>query len=157
MTGGTGQAAGVPDARLDYNGHSARHLPPGPLQITLMNAHRVSWTYYGDQFNLYLTDRYDTNPVDEYRNICNWAQYSTSIMSSAAERKAHLADTADFCTAIANASLPAVSYVKPSGLVDGNPASLKIVPFEGFVKNIVDAAKADPKLWNNTAIFITLV
>jgi phospholipase C len=34
LTGGTGQASKVPDARIDYNGHEASQLPPGPFQIT---------------------------------------------------------------------------------------------------------------------------
>jgi phospholipase C len=34
LTGGTGQKPGVPDARINYNGHDASHLPPGPFQIT---------------------------------------------------------------------------------------------------------------------------
>ena len=54
-----------------------------------------------------------------------------------------------------NGTLPAVSYVKPSGLVDGHPASSKLNLFEGFVKKIVDAVKANPKLWAETAIFVT--
>jgi phospholipase C len=34
LTGGTGQPGGVPDARINYNGHDASHLPPGPYQLT---------------------------------------------------------------------------------------------------------------------------
>ena len=34
LTGGTGQKPGIPDARINYNGHDATHLPPGPFQIT---------------------------------------------------------------------------------------------------------------------------
>jgi phospholipase C len=34
LTGGTGQKSGVPDARINYDGHDASHLPPGPFQIT---------------------------------------------------------------------------------------------------------------------------
>ena len=52
-------------------------------------------------------------------------------------------------------TLPAVSIVKPSGLVDGHPASSKLNLFEGFSKKIVDAVKANPALWADTAIFIT--
>lgn len=52
-------------------------------------------------------------------------------------------------------ALPAVSYVKPSGLVDGHPASSKLDLFEGFTKKIVDAVKSNPDLWKDTAIFIT--
>ena len=50
----------------------------------------------------------------------------------------------------------AVSWVKPSGLVDGHPASSKLDLFEGFAKKIVDGVKSNPALWDNTVIFITL-
>ena len=132
-------------------------IPPSTLPNIgdLMNRHQVSWAYYGDQFNRYLNDKYDVSSLDEYCNICNWAQYSTSIMTNAAQRAAHLKDTTDLYTAIQNGSLPAVSYVKPSGIVDGHPASSKLILFEGFVKKIVDGVKANPQLWADTAIFVT--
>ncbi len=115
----------------------------------------ISWAYFGDQFSLYLNDKYDLNPADEYCNICNWAQYSTSIMTNPTLRTTHLQDTAALYAGIASGNLPAVSYVKPSGLVDGHPGSSKLILFEGFVKKIVDGVKANPTLWNNTAILIT--
>lgn len=76
-------------------------------------------------------------------------------MTNAAVRTTHLLDTADLYRSIANGTLPAVSYVKPSGLVDGHPASSKLILFEGFVKKIVDGVKANRKLWAETAIMIT--
>jgi phospholipase C len=115
----------------------------------------ISWAYFGDQFDRYLNDPYDLQPDDEYCNICNWAQYSTSIMTNAAVRTTHLRDTIDLYNDIQNGSLPSVSYVKPSGFVDGHPASSKMDLFEGFVKKIVDLVQANPKLWVETAIFIT--
>ena len=39
--------------------------------------------------------------------------------------------------------------------MDGHPASSKLNLFEGFTKKIVDAVQANPKLWSNTAIFVT--
>src|ERR1035438_10483977 len=42
-------------------------------------------------------------------------------------------DTADLYAGIKSGQLPAVSYVKPSGWVDGHPASSKLNLFEGFV------------------------
>ncbi|MGH6811231.1 MAG: alkaline phosphatase family protein [Methylocella sp.] len=116
---------------------------------------KISWAYFGDQFNRYLADKYETSTQDTYCNICNWAQYSTSIMTNAAVRTKHLKDTADLYASIANGTLPSVSYVKPSGFVDGHPASSKLNLFEGFVKKIVDQVKAQPKLWAKTAIMIT--
>ncbi|HYA66466.1 MAG TPA: alkaline phosphatase family protein [Burkholderiaceae bacterium] len=119
-----------------------------------LNEKGITWAYYGDQFDRYLNDPYQVSSVDQYCNICNWAQYSTSIMTSST-RSDHLKDTADLYAAITSGTLPAVSYVKPSGFVDGHPASSKLILFEGFVKKIVDMVKANPKLWAETAIFIT--
>ena len=70
-------------------------------------------------------------------------------------RTAHIKDTTDLYDDIQSGTLPAVSFVKPSGLVDGHPASSKLDLFEGFVKKIVDGVQANPKLWNDTAIFVT--
>jgi phospholipase C len=76
-------------------------------------------------------------------------------MAKAAVRTAHIQDTANLYDDIAKGNLPAVSFVKPSGLVDGHPSSSKLDLFEGFAKKIVDAVKANPDLWQDTAIFIT--
>jgi phospholipase C len=76
-------------------------------------------------------------------------------MANATIRTAHIQDTANLYTDIANNTLPAVSFVKPSGYVDGHPASSKLDLFEGFAKKIVDAVQANPAVWQDTAIFIT--
>jgi phospholipase C len=121
----------------------------------------VSWKYYGDQWNNYVPDPYQLNYgatgklTDEYCNICNPFQYDTSIMANAAIRTAHIQDTANLYADIKDGKLPAVSIVKPSGLVDGHPSSSKLDLFEGFTKKIVDEVKKNPKLWKDTAIFIT--
>ncbi|MGD0829986.1 MAG: alkaline phosphatase family protein [Terracidiphilus sp.] len=115
----------------------------------------ISFAWFGDQFNIYVNDKYDQLPQDVYCNICNFFQYSTSIMTNDAVRAAHLKDTVDLYADIAAGTLPAVSYVKPSGLVDGHPASSKLDLFEGFVKKIVDGVQANPELWKSTAIFVT--
>jgi phospholipase C len=132
-------------------------IPPSNLRTIgdLLTAHDVSWAYYGDQFDRYLKDKYEKDSDDEYCNICNWAQYSSSIMTNPQARAEHLQDTTALYAGIQSGNLPAVSYVKPSGLVDGHPASSKLVLFEGFAKKIVDLVQANPKLKGNTAIFIT--
>jgi phospholipase C len=121
----------------------------------------VSWKYYGDQWNNYVPDPYQLNYAaigkltDEYCNICNPFQYDTSIMANATVRNAHIQDTANLYADIKDGQLPAVSIVKPSGLVDGHPSSSKLDLFEGFTKKIVDEVKKNPSLWKDTAIFIT--
>jgi len=135
-------------------------IPPSSVRNIgdALNDKSISWAYYGDQWNAYLNDKYQlqfNSGQDEYCNICNWAQYSTSIMTDAAVRTAHLKDTTDLYAAISAGTLPAVSYVKPSGWSDGHPASSKLNLFEGFVEKIVESVKANNDLWAETAIFIT--
>lgn len=134
-------------------------IPPSTLPTIAdrLNEKKVSWKYYGDQWRQYLKNP-DNNYVtadNTYCNICNPFQYVSSIMTSPAQRKAHLKDTIDLYQDIQNGTLPAVSFVKPSGWLDGHPASSKLNLFEGFTKKIVDAVQANPELWASTAIFIT--
>ena len=69
-------------------------------------------------------------------------QFETSIMTNPAHVAAHIQDTTNLYTDIRKGDLPAVSWVKPSGLVDGHPASSKLDLFEGFVMKIVDMVRA---------------
>jgi phospholipase C len=113
----------------------------------------ISWKYYGDGWNAYVANPYSS--TNTYCNICNFEQYVTSIMTNASVRTAHLQDTANLYSDIQDGALPAVSFVKPSGLLDGHPASSKLDLFEGFVKKIVDMVQANSSLWKDTAIFVT--
>ncbi len=133
-------------------------IPPSPLRTIgdELIEKGISWAYYGDQWSTYLANP-DGNYVtadNTYCNICNPFQYSTSIMTSPS-RRAHNQDTTALYQAIANGTLPAVSFVKPDGWLDGHPASSKLNLFEGFVKKIVDGVKANKELWKSTAIIVT--
>jgi phospholipase C len=146
------------NAYTDLNAHNTVFtIPPSKLRNIgdELLEKNISFAYFGDQYNIYLNDKYDQLPQDVYCNICNFFQYSTSIMTNPAVRTAHLKDTIDLYAEIKAGTLPAVSYVKPSGLVDGHPASSKLDLFEGFVKKIVDEVQANPELWKTTAIFVT--
>jgi phospholipase C len=68
----------------------------------------------------------------------------------------HMRDVTDLFADLQSGNLPAVSYVKPDGTMDGHPASSKWTLFEAFAKNIVDLAQANPDLWKTTAILITV-
>jgi phospholipase C len=131
-------------------------IPPSdvPTIANQLNAHQISWAYYGAGW-----DQYVKNPNSDlgglYCNICNPFLYNTTVMTNAAQRAAHLKDVPDLAAAIADGTLPAVSIVKPDGLLDGHPASSKLDLFEAFAGNIIAEVKANPKLWNDTAILIT--
>jgi phospholipase C len=76
-------------------------------------------------------------------------------MGDPAQRAAHIKDATDFFAAIDDGSLPAVSFVKPDGLIDGHPASSKLDLFEGMVKKTMDHLQANPALFAETAFIIT--
>jgi len=117
--------------------------------------HDISWRYYGEDWNAYVADPEGYAPGNEYCNICNPFQYATSIMTNAAVRTTHLKDETDLFGDIENGWLPAFAITKPSGLLDGHPASSKLDLFEGYSKKIIDAIKAKPELFKDTAIFVT--
>jgi phospholipase C len=133
-------------------------IPPSPLRNIgdELNEKKISWAYYGDQWSAYLAnpDGNYVTPDNTYCNICDFFQYSTSIMTSASSR-ANLQDTTVLYQAIKNGTLPAISYVKPDGWLDGHPASSKLNLFEGFVRKIVDGVQANEDLWESTAIIVT--
>lgn len=158
------------DAYTDTNSSNTPFTIPGTTQHSIADvllAANVSWKGYNDQWYQYAGlngfpgDKYELNygtvgpNSDQYCNICNGFHYQKQIMTNSSLRSEHLKDVTDLYTDIANGTLPAVSFVKPSGWVDGHPASSKWNLYEGFVKKIVDAVQANPELWKSTAIFIT--
>jgi phospholipase C len=128
---------------------SVRHIGDVLLQAG------VSFSYFGGDWNIYQSDPAGSNPYDAYCQVCNPFQYASDIMGNAALRRAHIHDTDVLYRDIANDILPAVSIIKPSMFVDGHPASSKLDLFEGFLKNILQQLQAHPRLWNDSAIFIT--
>jgi phospholipase C len=116
----------------------------------VLSAHNISWKYYGGAFNASGTG----GPLDGlYCNICNPFEYESVYPSMVAD---HMRDVTDLFADLANGTLPAVSYVKPDGVMDGHPASSKWGLFEAFTRNIIELAQSNPKLWAETAIFVTV-
>ena len=147
-----------------YNGDGSSSLAQSPFTLPgtsvrhigdALNDKGVSWKYYGDGWDVFLSDPTLANPLDTYCNICNPFNYATDIMTNATLRTEHIQDSQNIYEDIKANDLPAVSIVKPGWPSDGHPASSKLEVFEGFVKNIVTAVQANPAVWANTAIFIT--
>jgi phospholipase C len=144
-------------------------IPPSNLRTIgeALNEKGISWAYYGGAYNaaVQLTKIKEahgttTDPTiligAAYCNICNFESYVTSIMGDATQRAAHIKDATDFFAAVDNSTLPAVSFVKPDGLLDGHPASSKEDLFEGMVRKIMDHLTANKELFAETALFITM-
>ncbi|GGY18003.1 hypothetical protein GCM10008098_07320 [Rhodanobacter panaciterrae] len=116
----------------------------------LLERHRVSWKYYGEGWG----DGKENGEAGTFCNICDPFLYSTQVMTNPDLRQNNQ-DINDLYTDIQNDTLPAVSIAKPDGILDGHPASSKLELFEGYVKKIVEMAKANPKVWNDTVIMVT--
>jgi phospholipase C len=113
-------------------------------------AKNVPWVYYGGGFN----DAAAGKP-NAFCPICNPMQYAASIYGDKNLVKQHTKDIVDFFADVQNDTLPAVSFVKPSGFVDGHPQSSKLDLFEALLDNIVDQVRAKPELFAETAIIVT--
>jgi phospholipase C len=160
----------LPDGTVDTAGaKSGGSVPPTNVRTIgeSLNEKNISWAYYGGAYNAAVTlqqlkeaGQTTSDPSilvgAAYCNICNFESYSNAIMGVPAQRTAHIKDTIDFFNAIDNSTLPAVSFVKPDGLLDGHPASSKFDLFEAMVKKIMDHLTANKDLFAETALFITL-
>jgi phospholipase C len=156
----------LPDGTVDTAGIAkGASIPPSSVRTIgdELNEKGISWAYYGGAYNAAVALEHDptsTNPAVQigaaYCNICNFESYATSIMGNSTQRSQHIKDAADFFAAIDSNTLPAVSFVKPDGLLDGHPASSKFDLFEAMVKNIMAHLTAQPELFASTALFITV-
>lgn len=124
-------------------------VPPSavPTVGDELSAKGISWGYFGEGWD-------NGRPDPAYCPICNPFQYATSIMTTPLRSNIH--GMPELFTDIANNSLPAVSYVKPNGLNDGHPASSQLAAFEDYTMNVVNAVKANPRVWRDTAIVVTM-
>ncbi len=115
-----------------------------------LSKRNISWGYFGQDWN-------NGNPnLNQYCNICNPFQYATSIMTSPAQRRAHLHGLTAFQSDARSGNLPAVSIVKPEGTFDGHAGYSTLAAFEAFSSTVIGDVANNPSLWKNTAIFVTM-
>jgi phospholipase C len=160
----------LPDGTLDTKGIAGGgSLPPSNVRTIgeALNEKSISWAYYGGAYNaaVELTKIKESGGTTNdpavliglaYCNICNFESYTNAIMGDPAQRAAHIKDATDFFAAVDDGTLPAVSFLKPDGLLDGHPASSKFDLFEGMVKKVMDHLSANKELFESTVLFITM-
>jgi phospholipase C len=153
----------LPNGQIDVNGIAkGTAIPPSNVRTIgdALSDKGISWAYYGGAYNAAVNlANGSTNPLDviglAYCAICNFGSYAASIMGNPAERSAHLKDITDFFAAVVTGTLPAVSFVKPDGLVDGAPVTSKLNLFEAMLRKVLDTLDANPDGKTETALFIT--
>jgi phospholipase C len=132
---------------------AAGSIPPVTMASIgdLLSAKNIPWKYYGGAYN---ASGVAGNPFNGiYCNICNPFEYQLNYPAMRAD---HMRDVIDLFADLKNGTLPAVSYVKPDGAMDGHPASSKFNLFEAFVDNILQLAQSNKEQWKETAVFVTV-
>ena len=129
-------------------------LPPQsiPTIADVMTKNGVSWKYYsGGRGN-------DATVVptfpSQYCGICDPLTGYLSIMKNPSE-EAKLQNYGAFLNDVAGGTLPAVSFVRPFESLAGHPADSTSDLYEVFIQDLIAKVKANPSLWNSTAIVIT--
>jgi phospholipase C len=115
-----------------------------------LQAKHISWGYYGEDYASFAAG----DPNSGYCNICDPFAYASSIMTNPTTRAKTQHGLDDFDAAVANGTLPAVSFLKPAD-DDGHPGYSTLAAFEGFVTNAIDRLQNNPTMWRSTAVFVT--
>ncbi len=126
-------------------------LPPQtiPTIADALSAHGISWKYYSGGRNV------DNSTTNEYCGICDPLTGFSSIMTTGLKNNLQGMDAFNK-DIVSEATLPAVSYIRPFESKAGHPANATLPEFEGFILDVVNKVKANPKLWAKTAILVTV-
>ena len=166
---------GITSDQCDFSFIGQQTVPTIGDKLTQAN---ISWAYYGDGFNNYLTSpnhavwtNFPTLPPNAYPGdfsggycrVCNAMAYSKNYPNyvklnathTGAAANSNTKDSTDLLADIDNGNVPAVSILKASAFVDGHPQSSRPALFEAFARRIVQKVQANPALAGNTAVIIT--
>jgi len=125
-------------------------LPPQtiPTIAEALSAKGVSWKWYSGGRNDGVT------PTNEYCTICDPFTGFKGVMTT--PLKNNLQDVTQFYQDVTHdATLPAVSFIRPFESKAGHPANATMPDFENFVADVIKRVKSDKKAWAKTAIIIT--
>jgi phospholipase C len=119
----------------------------------LLSRHHISWHYYGEGW---ANGRENgESGMNDFCNICNPFLYSKQVMTNPRLRR-NLQGIRQLYHDIQMGTLPAVSLVKPDGLLDGHPATSKPELLEAFCRKIILMLQSNRSLWQHTAVMITM-
>jgi phospholipase C len=113
----------------------------------------VSWAWYSGKWNSILAggSSADSSLFQfHHQPFAYFANYADGTPAKAA----HLKDETDFDAAIANGTLPAVSFWKPYGVDNEHPGYTDVITGDTYLANKINAIKASP-IWKDCVIIIT--
>jgi len=129
-------------------------LPP-LTQSTIgdrMSEKGISWAWYAGGWNDAVADKKNDSRFQYHHQPF---VYYENYRPDSPARGEHLKDESDFFAAIETNRLPQVAYFKPVGIENQHPGYSDILAADRKVERIVEAIRAKPALWADTAILVT--
>lgn len=109
-----------------------------------------SWAWYAGGWNDALAGNPDPTFVFHHQPFTYYEQYGDGTEAKAE----HLLDEVDFVAAVAEGTLPTVSFVKPLGKFDEHAGYSTILDSERHLVDLIEQVMASPQ-WERTAIIVT--
>jgi phospholipase C len=126
---------------------------PGQTAPTVgdrLNEAGVDWAWYAGGWNEALAGRAPTGWGYHHQPFAYYANYAEGTVL----RQRHLKDEAEFFSALRDATLPAVSFVKPSHVVNEHPRFSSVARGQQHLMELVQAIQ-ESDYWASAAIVIT--
>lgn len=100
----------------------------------------ISWAWYSGGWDSALAGRPDAHFEYHHEPFMYYARYADGTRA----KKEHLRDELEFLAAAKAGRLPAVSFVKPSGLEDEHPGSSDVLHSENHAVDLINAVLNGP-------------
>jgi phospholipase C len=118
-----------------------------------LSAKGVDWAWYAGGWNAALAGNADAGG-DEFQFHHQPFVYFANYADGTPGRAAHLKDETDFMTAAKAGTLPAVSFIKPSGQDNEHPGYTNVILGELHAEDLINAVRNGPN-WSDSVIIVT--
>jgi acid phosphatase len=133
-------------------GDPARRLPPQTMPTIgdRLSEHGIDWAWYSGGWRDAVAGHPDPLFQFHHQPFNYFARYADGTT----ERTRHLRDIEDFNAALADHTLPAVSFLKPIGPDNEHPGYASLLQGQRYVADLVGRVQASP-YWKDAVIIIT--
>jgi phospholipase C len=115
-----------------------------------LDDHHVTWAWYAGGWDAANAGQPDRDFQFHHQPFVYFARFA----EGSAARREHLQDESAFIAAAVAGTLPAVSFVKPSGFDNEHPGYTDVIRGERHVLELIDDVRRGPN-WHDTAIIVT--
>jgi phospholipase C len=126
---------------------------PAQTQLTIgerLSEKNIAWAWYAGGWNNAIAGKADASFQFHHQPFVYFQRYAEGSEA----RFQHLKDEADFMKAIADGSLPAVSFYKPIGLLNEHPGYTDLLSGEQHIADILNRIEHST-LWKNSVVIVT--